>query len=231
MAREKARNILKVKDDELVVTYFGYLTWYKGADIFAKTFAKNQINVDGKKVRFVMAGGESFTQKNKTHYRKFVQGIYASAKDSKQLSISGFVSEKDFPLYFAASDLVVLPYRTFMSSSGPLSLALSFKKPFIMADKLADFAISSDFAREMADAELVMNDITFPLTERKLQEKVKKVLHNGTRSKLKKFVGNLREVRSFDNLAIEYYKLLSPSNSFNSSFVKPKRELAKVYSG
>jgi len=65
-----------------------------------------------------------------------------------QLELSnrfGFLDEKDLPVYFGAADLVVLPYRTFMSSSGPLSLAQAMGKPFILSEEAARVLKTQDF--------------------------------------------------------------------------------------
>lgn len=226
IAKNIARRKLKIGQNELVVLYFGYLTWYKGADIFAKAFAGKKMYVNGKKVRFIMAGGESFTQKNKKHYHKFVTNIYDYARAGKNLKITGFLEEKLMPYYFAVCDLVVLPYRTFMSSSGPLSLAVSFKKPFIVSSQLNKLLDSQDIKKLLAEMNLKKENITFSPTETDLKEKTVKMLHTNQREKLQKFSQGLRLVRDYDNLITDYTQVISQLRKNYIFLPQPKIKLA-----
>ena len=116
-----AKNKLKIENKPTVL-YFGYLTWYKGADLMIEIAKAN------KNINFIIAGGPSFTQRNKSHYQKYLKKF---SNLPKNLKITGFVKERQIPLYFSVSDLIILPYRSMISSSGPLSLAFSFEKPMI----------------------------------------------------------------------------------------------------
>lgn len=218
ISKEEARLKLGLKKHEPILLYFGYLTWYKGVDFLVKTFTKNEIKVKDRRIRLIIAGGESATQKTKPHYQKFVKKVYALVKKSKMIRITGFVEEKELPLYFAAADLIVLPYRIFMSSSGPLSLCLGFSKPFIMSYALKGYFSSPDFAASFSKTGLKKDDLLFAFQNQKLATKIKPAFKNKTR--LTNFSADLAKKRDFSILATSYVKAIES--------VRPKVGLVSI---
>jgi len=209
ISSKEAKKKLGFKKNEPILLYFGYLTWYKGVDLLIETFVKNQIKINSRPIYLIIAGGESLTQKEKPHYQKFVQKVYDLASKSSFVTITGFVKEKDIPLYFAAADLVVFPYRTFMSSSGPLSLCLSFSKPFILSQPLAKYFSSPDFITSLHQGGLKKEDILFPLQESLMIKKIKTAFKN--KEKLANFSAILAQKRNFETLAPKYIKTIKRS--------------------
>lgn len=207
--RKIARSKLNIKKNEFVLLYFGYLTWYKGVDFLIKTLASHKGTIGGRKIRLIVAGGESMTQKTKIHYHKFVDYIYALTNHSPQITITGFVPEQDIPQYFSAADLSVLPYRVFMSSSGPLSFAAAFNKPFIISSALEGYFESADFINCLKESGLRKEDIMFDLNEAKFIQKLKVVMEPGRLSSLSKFSQFLAKKRDFRFLAPAYAKLFN----------------------
>lgn len=213
--KDEARQKLNIGKDELVLLCFGFITWYKGADWLVKeSFNKN--------FKLILAGGESPTLKGKAHYKKFYKNILADVKNSANIQITGFVDEEDISTYFSAADLVVLPYRAFMSASGPLSLALSFKKPFIFSSKLSDYFKSDDFQESLKKSHAARGDILFSFN-RPFEEKLKTIDLN----RLQQFSNNLSQMRSAENLGRIYMKALQndlypTACSYNLGFVWDK---------
>jgi len=188
-----ARSKLKIENNPTVL-YFGYLTWYKGADLMIEIAKAN------KNYNFIIAGGSSFTQKNKSHYQKYLEKFNDLPKN---LKITGFVKERQIPLYFSASDLVILPYRSMISSSGPLSLAFSFKKPVILSNKLQHYLKSKDFSNSLKTAGLtniqLFNDF----------EKNKKInLNKKHISKLVEFSKMMKATRDYKKISKLYLNTL-----------------------
>ncbi len=206
-SKKIARNKLNIKEKEFVLLYFGYLTWYKGVDFLIKTLASQKGTIGGRKIRLIIAGGESVTQKTKIHYKKFVDYIYTLTNHSPEITITGFVPEQSIPLYFSAADLVVLPYRVFMSSSGPLSFAATFNKPFIISSSLKGYFESSDFINCLKESGLRKEDIMFALDKRKFIEKLKVTMEPKRLSSLSTFSQLLAKRRDFRFLAPAYAKL------------------------
>lgn len=195
MAKNLARKKLGIKKNEKVILYFGYLTWYKGIDWLTKQIKNSKL---------IIAGGPSFTQKNKAHYQRFLKGVYQAVEKADNICLTGFVKEKDISLYFSATDLVILPYRAFISSSGPLSLALSFAKPFILSKPLEKILETDDFKKGLKEAKINGKDFIFDFNRESLIEKLKKANFD----KLTKFSQIMREKRSFENLSLSYVKIL-----------------------
>lgn len=208
VTKERAKEQIGVDKKEFVILCFGYLTWYKGSDFLVNAL-KDVSFINGKKIRLVMAGGPSFTQGEKPHYKKFADKIVKNV-DLENIKLTGFVKEKDIHLYFKAADLVVLPYRVFMSSSGPLSLTFSFKRPFIMSKRLKQFSESLDFKRAMDILEIRENELFFSLTKKGLVSTIKTAMEPKVIEKLEKLSSLLNEERSFKNLGRSYDEILTP---------------------
>lgn len=209
--------------DEHVILYFGYLTWYKGVDFLIRSFL-NKKSYKGKKIKLIIAGGASFTQEKKPHYQKFIMSIQALLRSlPSHIQITGFVDEKDIPLYFEASDLIVFPYRAFISSSGPLSFTLAYKKPFVISDNLKKLIESDDVIKSMHQAGIEKNDLIFSYNQKDLIKHVGRSLDNKTNEKLKKFSTLLSRKRSFDVLSERYAQVLDRENtSSKNAFTFPK---------
>lgn len=209
MSKELARRKLSIKMKEKVVLYFGYLAWYKGVDWLLES-------IDTTKVRLIIAGGPSFTQKNKSHYKKFIKKVYKLARE-KGVEITGFLDEREIPVYFGAADVVVLPYRTFMSSSGPLAIAQGLGKPFLISEAGSKVLDSVDFKQSMRKMGLEKENLVFRFDRRSLNQKI-------SRSNLQKLAllsKVMRERREFEFLAFKYFKL----------FKTKRRNLATSFTG
>lgn len=196
------------KKDDFVILYFGYLTWYKGVDFLIDSF-KNVRKLNNRNIKILIAGGPSFTQREKPHYKRFVSQVLELTKNQKHIKITGFVKEKEFAKIFETADLAVLPYRTFMSSSGPLSLALTFKKPFILSENLKNLTESEDFSKALELSGLKENQIFFKLSKSSLVSAIENAMDKTRTKKLEKFSLELSHMRNFATLSEKYDMLLS----------------------
>ena len=133
---------------------FGYISPYKGIEHLITNWPKET------GFELIVAGGINPNHKNNPKIVKYVAGIERVAK-LKGILVTGFIKEADLHYYFSAVDLVVLPYVTFMSSSGPLSLALSFEKPVILDRVLAGYAMSQDFNSALKESGLTIDDLVY----------------------------------------------------------------------
>jgi len=155
-----AKKVLGIKKDEFTILLFGFLTWYKGSDLAVKAVTKLLHDHPQMRIRLILAGGESITQNQKKHYQQYVQKLYKLVQNQPQITITGFVPENLISTYYSCADLVLLPYRSFMSSSGVLSLALSFGKPCLISDILADWFDGADIAKDLKKQILVKPQIS-----------------------------------------------------------------------
>lgn len=225
-----AKRLLNLKSDDFVLLQFGFVAWYKGVDWLINVVNKLPERVAGRPVRLIVAGGESATLKDREHYQKYWARVNKLVKKSSKITLTGFVEDKDIPLYFSASDLVVFPYRAFMSSSGPLSWAFSFKKPFILSSKLLPYFESQDFQKGLVLSDLKEDRLTFNLSFSSFKNLLvcaisDKMLY----SRLTNLSSNIARMRNASSSAKIYLKLLQDvhysSYSFGVSFNKlfPKR--------
>lgn len=203
-----ARKSLNLSKNDFVILYFGFITWYKGVDFLINTF-KDIKRLNGKNIKILIAGGPSFTQEKKPHYQNFIKKVVRLFSLNSHIKVTGFVKEKDIPKMFAASDLVTLPYRTYMSSSGPLSLALSYRKPFILSKNFKNITKTSDFKNALNLANISQNEFIFDFKSKSLISLVKKAMQNNLQEKLIRLSSYLSEERSFANQATSYEEVLS----------------------
>lgn len=196
-----ARKKLNLPLNKKIFLFFGYLTWYKGADIFLK-MAKNDQN---KNHYYVIAGGPSLTQENKPHYKNYLKQFNNLPKNCL---LTNFVPENKIKLYYSASDLIIFPYRIMFSSSGPLSLAFSFEKPIFLSDKLINYIKSKDFSQNMKLADLRNNELFFSITNKNYINKLSKLkIH-----KLIKFSHLMKKRRSYSLITNYYLSLITNHN-------------------
>ena len=105
------KGILKEKfgcaDSDYIIMIFGYIAWYKGVLEAIRAIKNVPSTLYGKKIRLVIAGGESNTQRNKKHYQKYYQEILNAAKNDQRVVITGFVPNQAIPAFFKRADFIV----------------------------------------------------------------------------------------------------------------------------
>lgn len=189
MSRRRARSLLGFGPKDRVILSFGFLTWYKGSDWLVKQVTR----LKHSKVKLIMAGGESPNLADKPHYRAFITNLKETARDNPRVRITGFVEDRDIALYFAAADLVVLPYRALMSSSGPLAMTIAFEKPFIMANALKPYRKDDDFRRAMKTAGVDADTLIFTLNASSFHQSITRALtHKKALRRLSKMLKDSR---------------------------------------
>ncbi|OGD53709.1 hypothetical protein A3J78_02100 [Candidatus Beckwithbacteria bacterium RBG_13_35_6] len=205
LAKNLARKKIKLKKNEIILLLFGYLTWYKGVDWIIETFGKKEYKIGSKKLKFFIAGGFSFSQRNKKHYQRYLQKINTLSKKAVNIEITGYVTEEDINVYYSAADLVILPYRVFMGSPAPLSLSFAFEKPFIISKKMADIFKTQDFKEILNKNGVKKENISFYFRKESFIKTVEYAYKN--LSKLSAVSKSMRKKRSFENLDNYYIKL------------------------
>lgn len=201
--KEAARKQLGLNQDDYIVLFFGYVNWFKGADIFADTFAHtNQIH--GKRVHAILAGGESTTMKSHGYYQEYLSDITKTVCDSPILTMTGYVPQADIATYFSACDIVIFPYRTCFAASGVLSLMFTYEKPFLISKPLTELLQSKDISESLVQAGLTRSDISFSLTRRSCKNAVSKVLRNGLKKKMVIMTKNVKSLRDYRKTARLY---------------------------
>ncbi len=203
--KQTARTKLGLPKNQKIVLCFGFLAWYKGTDWIVELFAQKKEEL--KDISLIIAGGPNNNHMGKPFYQKYVDDLEKKTKEAGIL-LTGFVREEDLPLYFAASDLTLLPYRTLMAASGPLSFAFSAGTPFLLSKALLPYTQTKDFTESLKEAKISPEEISFPLTE-EAAEIIHQTLKLQSLDKLKTLTTLLREKRSWDKIGQAYVQILT----------------------
>ncbi len=122
VSRADARAKLGLDPQAPVFLHFGLLRPYKNVPLLIRRFAEAAIP----EATLVIAGRA---------FDKVIEGevreCAASARPADVRLILRHIEDREVQLYFAAADLVVLPYRRILNS-GALILALSFGRPVLV---------------------------------------------------------------------------------------------------
>lgn len=110
---------LGLKPERKTLLFFGLIREYKGLDLLLESFS--QLN---ESYQLIIAG-EVYGSDEK--YRLLIN----ESKNKNILFVNNFISDDQVSLYFSASDLCVLPYKT-ATQSGIKAIADSFHLPVLM---------------------------------------------------------------------------------------------------
>lgn len=212
--RNKIRGSLNYKKEDFVLMFFGYITWYKGVDFLIK--AVESINKINPRFKLLIVGGASATLKSKKHYEEYLNKIEKLIRSKRKfVKATGFVPENEVKKYFSASDLVVLPYRTLMSTSGPFSYALKFAKPFIISEKIGSILNNADAIKFLNKHKIEKNDFIFELNSKSFGGVVNSLyLNKGKILKISGFAKDLAMVRSWEKVVGIYDQTIFAVNKF-----------------
>lgn len=119
MTKGKARKLLHLEEDERVLLFFGLIREYKGLQYLLKAMPRIKRNLP--RVKLLIAG--EFCG-NREQYEKLIE--------EKQVGdvidiYGGHLPTEEVEKFFAACDLVVLPYES-ATQSGVIQVAYSFDK-------------------------------------------------------------------------------------------------------
>jgi glycosyltransferase involved in cell wall biosynthesis len=124
--RARVRAELEIPEHNVCAMCFGFIAPYKGIEA-----ALGAARLAGENVELVIAGGE--------HPRMagdgYVEALHEAAPANARFS--GYVPDEDVGRWFAAADVVLLPYPQPFASSGPLALAIAHGTPVLMSQALA----------------------------------------------------------------------------------------------
>lgn len=124
--RQAARRLLDLPVEGPIALFFGQLKRAKGLDLLLEGMAR--VVSDEPSVRLVVAGRA--WKDDPERYRRLISTLGLSAHVDLR---HGYVPDALVPAYFAAADLVVLPYRR-VYQSGVLLLAMSHRRAVLVAD-------------------------------------------------------------------------------------------------
>lgn len=137
--RDDAREKLDLPAGSNLVLFMGYATGYKGIDLLIEGFARYAKN--NPNAFLVIGAGKHPKLGDDVAYLAEYSRLQKKAKSlipKNQYTWRGFIEESEIAAYYSASDVSVYPYTTALSSSGPMSFAIGYEKPFLVSSAFAD---------------------------------------------------------------------------------------------
>ena len=127
VSKEEARSFLKIKDEEAILLFFGFIRKYKGLDILLDAMKILQAAQITPIPKLLVAG--EFYEDRKAYDEQIEQlGI----KDMLILN-TAFIADSEVKYYLCAADVVIQPYRS-ATQSGVTPLAYHYEKPMIVTN-------------------------------------------------------------------------------------------------
>lgn len=160
LEQKSARQLLGWQQQDIYCLYFGYLAPYKGILPLLQTWPTTAPLIDGRQVNLIVGGGINPNHAKQRQTLTYVKQVTAAAK-AKNIPVTGFLPATKLPTYLSACDLMIFPYRTFLSSSGPLAMAFSYGKVPVLATPLKAYGESSDVAYNLKKAQVDLEKILF----------------------------------------------------------------------
>jgi glycosyltransferase involved in cell wall biosynthesis len=205
LSKAEARKVLDLPQNAFVMVAFGFLAWYKGTDWIVEAF-KKYLQED-KKMYLILAGGPNPNHLEKNFYVDYIRNLEREDNNSN-LRVTGFVPERKISLYYEACDVTIFPYRTLMSSSGPLSLSYSFSKPFLLSNALKEILQTTDVKQSLQTRSIDMSDLIFTSQE-DFAHKIQLLHKNLERlDALEALTKDVAQARSWKSIAQKYYETL-----------------------
>ncbi|HUD43961.1 MAG TPA: glycosyltransferase [Patescibacteria group bacterium] len=210
---DQVQNDNGINPDDFVLLYFGFLTYYKGADWLIKTVKQLRKQKQFQKLHLILAGGEAYSLKDKAYYKKYYKSLLREIKDDPNIQITGFVAEKDIATYFSAADAVAFTYRGLIGGSGSLTLTLAHHKPFILSERMQELVLDKDIISACKINHIQPSDLIFSYTADSLAEKLIQLQNPVFRQKLTRVAISIAEARSKPKLLNNCYNQLYATNS------------------
>lgn len=170
----EARQKLGLDPTDKIVLFFGLIRKYKGLDMLLDAFGELK---NDKKLKLVIAG-EFYEDK-----QPYLDLIEKHQIQDQVILHARFIANEDVKLYFSATDLVALPYRS-ATQSGVTQVSFHFEVPTlvtnvgglgeIIPDKVAGYVVESN-GKDIADGiqDYFFNNRISAFTEGMKKEKQK----------------------------------------------------------
>ena len=131
----KARGELKLPAQADIALFMGYATGYKGIDLLIEGFSE-YAKKNPSTYLVIGAGKHPKLHDDPTYLAEYerLQQKAGQLIPAGRYEWRGFIDEHDIAAYYSVSDVSLYPYTTAMSSSGPMSFAIGYEKPFLVSD-------------------------------------------------------------------------------------------------
>lgn len=155
MSKEEARSRLGIGMDDKVLLFFGFVREYKGLQYLIQAMPLLTKRVAG--IKLLIVGDFSSEESKKQYEDRIVQ----TGKKEQIAVYDGYIPDREVEKFFAAVDLVVLPYVS-ATQSGIAQIAYGFEKPVVatnvgglpdvVTDGKTGYLVEAKNAEAIADA-------------------------------------------------------------------------------
>ena len=175
---ESAKKEIGIDVNAKVLLFFGNIRDYKGVDDFIKSVAHLKKTYSGDVVGLI--AGQPWGKPDK--YWKMIK---ESGVENNIVAHFKYIPDKDVSKYFAATDVVLLPYKGMEAQSGVGFVALDYYKPLVVTNLggLSDLVLDKRFAVEPAQPDKMAEKVLMILQDDQLAKK----LSEDSKTLLKKF--------------------------------------------
>ena len=134
------------------ILFFGFTNGYKGLDLLIEGFSEySKQNSDA---QLYIASGPS---PNLIHDQGYMTNTYHRLREKAEDMIDakhykwpyGSIKESDIQTIYSAADVVIFPYTVMLAGSGPLSIAMSYSKPYLVSQPLSEFTIKAELVFDL----------------------------------------------------------------------------------
>ncbi len=153
LSRSESRELIRASEDEKILLFFGFVREYKGLKHLLRAMPKITEQVENLRLFVVGDFGEDREQYMELLREKKIE-------DAVEV-VEGYIPDKEVEKYFAACDLVVLPYES-ATQSGIVQIAYGFQKPVlvtnvgglpdVVTDGKTGYVVESKNPEQIADA-------------------------------------------------------------------------------
>jgi D-inositol-3-phosphate glycosyltransferase len=125
-SKEYSRRILKLKDNEKIILFFGQIKKVKGLDVLISSVSK--IKNYNNKFKVLVAG--KYWKNDGFFYDQMIRE--SNLVDYFRFDI-GYVPDSEVPYYYSAADIIVLPYKEIFQS-GVLIMSMGYSRPVVVSN-------------------------------------------------------------------------------------------------
>ena len=128
VSKEEARLKLGIKNEELILLFFGFIRKYKGLDLLLnamKIIKNSKFNIQNSKL---LIAGEFYEDR-----KAYDEQIEKLDLQENLILHTDFIPDSEVKYYLCAADVVVQPYKN-ATQSGVTPLAYHFEKPMIVTN-------------------------------------------------------------------------------------------------
>ena len=127
LSKEEARKRLHIESEKKVLLFFGFIREYKGLKYLIQAMPEIVNKIENAELLVV---GDFSNEEDKKSYMELIKQC---GVDKHVKVYDGYIPDKEVEKFFAACDLVVLPYIS-ATQSGIVQIAYGFEKPVVVTD-------------------------------------------------------------------------------------------------